>query len=140
MSEVHDTKSGRSLEDRLDTFAEAWKPKPGDKLVGTVVDVDLRDSDYGDPYPIVTVEREDGTEAAFHGFHTVARRELAKKRPQVGDRIGIGYHGKAEPAKPGMSGAELYKIVVERDETPAIDWEQVAASDDSTDDDSSIPF
>ena len=91
-----------------------------------VVDIDMRDSDYGDPYPIVTVERDgDGTELAFHGFHTIARRELAKKRPQVGDRIGIAYFGRGEPSKPGMSGAELYKIVVERDDQPG---DRLAAS------------
>ena len=89
----------------------------------------MRDSDYGDPYPIVTVERDDGTEVAFHGFHTIARRELANKRPQVGDTIGIAYHGCAD-AKPGMSGAELYKIIVERDGTPPpIDWGAVAPAE-----------
>ena len=124
------TTVGRSLEDRLESFAEAWKPKVGDKLVGVVVDVDLRASDYGDPYPIVTVQRDDGTEVAFHGFHTVARRELAKKRPQIGDKIGIAYFGKGEPAKPGMSGAELYKVIVEQAEPPSVDWDAVAANTD----------
>ena len=57
----------RSLDDRLDNFAEAWKPEPGDKLIGTVVDLDERDSAYGDePYPIVTVQNDDGNELAFH--------------------------------------------------------------------------
>jgi hypothetical protein len=121
----------RTLQDRLDASAEAWRPNPGDKLIGTVVDVDLRASDYGDPYPIVTVQRDDGTEAAFHGFHTVARRELAKKQPQFGDQIGIKYVGKGEPAKPGMSGAELYKIVVEHDDAPAVDWSQIASTEDT---------
>ena len=69
----------------------------GDKLIGTVVDLDERDSDYGDePYPIVTVETDDGNELACHAFHTVARNELAKQRPVVGERIGIAYHGKAD--------------------------------------------
>ncbi len=128
-----------SIEDRLDSFAEAWRPTtPGDKIVGRVVDIDMRDSDYGDPYPIVTVETDDGAELAFHGFHTVARRELAKKKPQIGDRIGIAYHGKGEPAKAGMSGAELYKIIVEREESP-VDWDAVAAADPGPDTDPGDP-
>ena len=63
----------RSLSDRLDSYAEAWRPKPGDKLIGVVVDLDERDSEYDDPpYPIVTVETDDGEELAFHAYHTVA--------------------------------------------------------------------
>jgi hypothetical protein len=120
----------RSLEDRLSSVAEAWKPSPGDRLIGAVVDVDLRSSDYGDPYPVVTVGRDDGSEVAFHGFHTVARRELAKTRPQIGGQIGIAYFGKAAPTKPGMSGAELYKILVEQAERQPVDWDAIADGDD----------
>ena len=102
----------RSIDDRLDSFAEAWKPEPGDKLIGTVVDLDERDSAYGDePYPIVTVETDDGNELAFHAFHTVARNELAKQRPAIGDRIGIAYHGKQDG-----KNYESYRVIVERAE------------------------
>ncbi len=132
MSSTQNSTVPRSLEDRLGTFAEAWKPSKGDKLIGVVIDIDMRESDYGEPYPIVTVERDDGTEVAFHGFHTVARRELKKKQPQVGDRIGIGYHGRGEAAKAGMSGAELYKIIIQREEKPTVDWSAVP-DDEETD-------
>ncbi len=122
----------RTLQDRLDdAFAEAWRPSLGDKLVGVVTGIDVRHSDYGDPYPIVTVQRDDGTEAAFHGFHTVARRELAKQKPQIGDEIGIAYLGKGEPTKPGVSGAELYRIIVERAEPQPINWDALADVDDA---------
>jgi hypothetical protein len=148
MQQQATTTPPRSLEERLESFAEAWTPQAkGDKLVGTVVDVDLRDSDYGDDkYPIVTVMRDDGSEAAFHGFHTVARRELAKRKPQVGDRIGIAYFGKAEPKKPGMSGAELYKVIVEQAEPQPLDWDAVDAGAETAEErgeaeaDDSIPF
>lgn len=143
--------TGRTLEERLDAFAKAWRPEKGDKLIGVVTDVDLRTSDYGPPYPIITVEQEDGSQLAFHGFHAVARRELAKQRPQPGDRIGIAYHGKGEPAKPGMSGAELYRIIVERDEQRmALDWDAIGvtaeaeaiveSADAATPADDDIPF
>lgn len=122
----------RSLSDRLDSFAEAWKPKPGDKLIGVVVDLDERTSDYDDgaPYPIVTVETDDGQELAFHAFHTVARNELGKQRPQLGDRIGIAYHGKPE----GKS-YESYRVIVEHAEPQAktLDWDKHVVDDDTID-------
>jgi hypothetical protein len=109
----------KSLDERLDSFAESWKPKPGDKLIGVVTDLNERDNEYGS-YPIVTVRTDDGTELAFHAFHTVARNELAKQRPQIGDRIGIAYHG-----KPKGKTYEAYRIIVERDEQPKqLDWEE----------------
>jgi hypothetical protein len=129
-----------TLEDRLDSFAEAWRPEAaGDKLMGRVVSVDMRDSEYGDPYPIVTVETDDGTERAFHGFHTIARRELAKQKPQIGDRIGIAYHGRGEPAKPGMNGAELYRVIVEKPEPEPVDWDAIVDGDPGPDTDANDP-
>jgi len=65
------------------TGRAGWKPtKAGEKLIGELVDVDLRDSDYGDPYNILVVQVESGqedgkqlepgTEKAWHAFHTMA--------------------------------------------------------------------
>jgi hypothetical protein len=81
--------------DRLDSFPEAWKPDPGEKLVGKIIGLDTRETEYGE-YPIVTVLTADGRELAFHAFHTVARNELAKLEPDIGEQIGIAYHGRAE--------------------------------------------
>jgi hypothetical protein len=122
----------RSLDDRLASFAEAWKPEPGDKLIGVVVDLDERDSAYGDePYPIVTVETDDGSELALHAFHTVARNELAKQRPVVGDRIGIAYYG----MKDGKS-YESYRVIVEKAESEpkTIDWDKHVTPDEDEQD------
>jgi hypothetical protein len=76
-------------------YAEAWRPEAGDKLVGEVVELGQREGAFG-TYPIVTVRRDDGTEAALHAFHTVAANELAKAAPQVGERIAIKYVGQKE--------------------------------------------
>jgi hypothetical protein len=134
----------RTLAERLDSFPEPWKPKPGDKLIGEVIDLDERESEYG-TYPIVIVASDEGEELAFHAFRTVARNELAKQRPQVGDRIGIAYHG-----KPEGRDYELYRIVVERDERPAVDWDKHVGEEPDTEpepelepsgkDDDDIPF
>ena len=77
----------RSLADRLDEYAEAWRPEPGDKLIGTILAIDHRQSSYDDTaYPVVTLDVEDGssegaapiavgTEKAWHAYHTVPRNE-----------------------------------------------------------------
>lgn len=104
----------RSLEDRLDAPAPAWRPEPGDRLIGIVVDVGTREGTYG-PYPVVTVEsEEDGCDLAFHGFHSVARQELARLKVRVGDRIGLAYHGRR--TSKGGDEYESYVIRVDREE------------------------
>lgn len=115
------------LEDRIDSFPEPWKPDAGDKLVGQVVEIGERASDYGDgSYPIVTVLTEAGKEFSFHGFHTVAKNELARQRPRVGDRLAVKYFGKDEER-----GYERYRVIVEHAE-PAqnepVDWDTIEAA------------
>jgi hypothetical protein len=98
-----------SLNDRLDFFPEAWRPNPGEKLIGTVVDLSTRESEYSpDPYPIIHVATERGEELCVHGFHTVLKSELEKLQPRIGDRIGIAYHGRSD------RGYERYRVIVER--------------------------
>lgn len=111
-----------SLEDRLDSTSEPWKPNEGDKLIGTVVDIDERDGGYGS-YPIIVVLTDSGDQLAFHAFHTVAKSELAKARPVVGDRIGVKYLG-----KPEGKNYESYRITVARDDgRQQLDWDRIGA-------------
>lgn len=133
----------RDLEDRLDEFPKGWRPKPGDKLVGVVTGIDVRDGDYG-RYPVVTVETEDG-EIAVHAFHTVLKRELARQRPRPGERIGIAYHGRDEG-----KGYERYRLAVDREAEPDAgpDWDEIgeqaerelSGDDPSAGDDDDDPF
>jgi hypothetical protein len=78
-------------------YASAWRPNPGDILVGEIVDLSEREGFDGELYPIVTVRKTDGVELAFHAFHTVAQNELARLRPSVGTEIGIRYKGLVKP-------------------------------------------
>ena len=111
-----------SITDRLEKDVAAWRPDPEDKLVGTVVEVDERVSDYG-PYPLLIVETEDGDEIVFHAFHTVAKNELGRLAPSVGDQIGIIYGGKDEDRK-----YEKYRVVLDRvrSESKPVDWKGYA--------------
>jgi hypothetical protein len=136
-----------SLAERLDNFPEAWQPtNPGEKLIGELTDVDLRESEYGDPYSVLTVAAEEGstqdgemippgTELAWHAFHTMARNEVKRKQPQVGEKVGIVYAGKGE-AKPGKNAPERWRLLVERPQPQQFDYDAVPAGE--ADDD--VPF
>jgi hypothetical protein len=129
----------KTLAERLDESADAWRPEPGDKLIGTVVGFDQRTSSYDDtPYPVVTVDIEDGstekrqpiapgTEKAWHAYHTVPRNELSKLRPQVGERLGVAYYGK------GPKSYERYRVIVDRPKAQ-INWDAIPSGDQAVDD------
>jgi hypothetical protein len=107
-------------------YAEAWRPDPGDKLIGTVVETSERTGEYG-KYPIVTVRQGETaeTELAFHAIHTVAQVELADMAPQVGETIAIKYLGKREAAN-GKATYHAYKIAVDR-AAEKFDWSDYAS-------------
>jgi hypothetical protein len=113
-----------SLEGRLDSTAQSWRPQVGDKLVGTITSIGTRASQFGDePYPVVTVRTDSGEEYRVFAYHSVLKAELAEQRPQVGDRIGISYLGKPEGRK-----WEAYKVVLQRQAPQQeLDWNTVAA-------------
>jgi hypothetical protein len=102
-------------------YAPAWRPAPGDTLVGTVTDISSRGGGYGE-YPIIVVRPGEtmDTEVAFHAIHTVAQNELASKKPQVGETIAIKYVGKRKAAS-GNATYHAYKIVIDRD-AGEFDW------------------
>jgi hypothetical protein len=104
--------TGRTLEERLEANAEAWRPEAGAMVIGTVVDVDSRTTEFG-TYPIVTLRTEAGDEVAVHGFHTVLKNEFSKRPPRPGERLGVKYLGKSP------KGYESYRLA----------WEDVAPPD-----------
>ncbi len=100
-----------TLDDRLDSdYADAWRPQVGEKVVGTVTALDVREGTYGE-YPIVTLDTGN-SEVAVHCFHEVLANELAKIAPKIGDRVGIKYAGK-HPER----GYHLYRVRRDGDDT-----------------------
>jgi hypothetical protein len=149
-----------SLSERLDSFPEAWRPKNvGEKLIGELIDVDLRESDYGEPYAVLTVLAEEGStqdgemiapgiELTWHAFHAMARNAVRKKQPQVGERVGIVYAGTGA-AQPGRKPPERWRLVVERPQPELFDYSTISVGGDEPDageklaqseDDDGIPF
>lgn len=123
-----------NLEERLESGnAEAWRPdkEDADLLVGEIVDIDRGQSDY-EPYPILTVRKEDGSEVAVHAFHTVLKNELIRQQPNIGERIGIKYLGE-QKTKPGSKFSSFigYRVKVDR-EAKAFNWGTMGAEPDPT--------
>jgi hypothetical protein len=113
----------QTLEDELDAeFAEAWRPAPGDKLVGTVTALSERDGAYG-RYPILTLRKADGTPLAVHAFHDVLQNELARIAPKVGDELGIKYEG-----KDAERGYHRYRV--RRAGEDGVEWSRYGSRDE----------
>ena len=66
----------------------AWRPDPGDVLVGTVIELGERPSKYGGSYPTVSVATESGEVVVVHAQRQVLREELEAAAPVPGERIG----------------------------------------------------
>jgi hypothetical protein len=116
------------MHDRLNQTPIPWKPEVGDELEGTVLEVDEYEGDHG-PYPVVLVGTDDGKKVTVYGSRSVLMSKLAKKRPRVGDRIGIKYLGYPE-------GKSYHNYNVEVDPVdpvaqPEPDWDSMAANADA---------
>lgn len=107
---------------RVDAFPEPWKPEPGDKFVGTIQSIEEFDDSKNEypAYPLLIVLTDDGREIAFHAFHTVAKRELARQRASVGDRIAVKYFGRTENDR----GYERYRLLIDKPQKGP-DWERI---------------
>lgn len=117
-------------------FAGAWRPEPGDILKGSIVQLDMGYSEYGN-YPIVTVKPDDGgDDVAVHCFHEALRNKLQELKPDVGDSIGIKYFGEVD----SKSGKRKYQKYVAKliGKTPKDFWNQKRETTDDEDDD--VPF
>jgi hypothetical protein len=118
------TDSKSVLDDLDKQYAPAWKPEPGDKVAGIVVDQSEWDAGFG-RYPILTLRTEEG-EIAIHAFHEVLQSELARIAPKEGDLLGVKYVGK-DPDK----GYHRYRVR-RSGEGGGVEWSKYA---DALDDD-----
>lgn len=88
-------------------FAPGWRPEPGSMVKGEVISVDMAENQYG-PYPVVTVQQEDGEKIALHAFHTVFRNALERARPMPGARIAVRYVGEVTKDRNGRQLDRAY--------------------------------
>ncbi len=79
----------RALEEDEGEFAEAWLPKPGEMLVGTLARYERGSTSYG-PCAIAIVEDEtSGKQWGLWILHEVLKQEFTDLRPVPGERIGV---------------------------------------------------
>lgn len=106
-------------EQTANDYAAGWRPNPGERIKGNIVDIATGDGGYG-PYPIVTLDTDDG-EKAVHAFHQVLRTELARRRPKIGDEIEVTYLGKRENQS-GNGSYHAYRVT--GGQVQGYDWSQ----------------
>jgi hypothetical protein len=123
--------------------AEAWRPKPGDVLVGQYTRRDAGVSSYdGRTHPILVLKDRTGVEHAVWCFHAVLRERLAALKPKVGELVAVRYKGKRQGANAAYHD---YAVEIERAES-ADDWQAEAGDDefavdgDGTAAEDDIPF
>lgn len=111
--------------------AKGWRPKKGDELVGTLVSISRGWSDWASAfYPILTVEKGDGSLTSVHCFHSVLVNRVMDLKPRVGETVGIKCHGQ-EKTNDGKRTVTLYSLDVARDASDPSDpyaaFEDIAA-------------
>lgn len=103
-----------------DVFSStSWQPdNPGaedanhdNPLEGKIVSVDVRTGGEWGDYPIITVEKEDGSQVAIHAFRVVLLNEFVAKAPKIGETIRVHYGGTKQPKGNGKP-YHVYKVVV----------------------------
>jgi hypothetical protein len=67
----------------------------------------------------------------------MARLEVERKRPQIGERVAIAYHGLGQ-AQPGMQPPHRDRLIIDRQQTTAAPTTERPA--EPADDDGDIPF
>jgi hypothetical protein len=92
-----------------------------------MVGVEMIDPNGQGAYPVVTIRSEDGQEHAVHAFHSVLKRELARRRPRPGDPLAIKYEGKQQGAK-----YEYHSYKVEGGQPKEVNWDSMLPEDERT--------
>lgn len=114
------TEGMKGLLDQVELDVKGWRPEPGDKVWGTVVDI--TDSDEGDfgPHPIVVIQTPSGALVGVHAFHQILRNDVERKIKRgtlkIGTEIAIQYRGPQGEGKGGKNPAEMYRVAVRNPE------------------------
>lgn len=106
---------------------ESWIfSEHGALIVGEFVRLEEGHTAFGDA-KILVLKTEDGRERSVWLLHSVLKRELARKRPEIGELVAIRHTGK----KTSEAGTtyESYNVVVGGD-SEAPDWDSLTSEAD----------
>ena len=119
-------------EDRLATArakldqprAETYRfTEAGDEIAGTVVRLDVADTEYG-PQRIVVIDTGDGELRSIWLLHDALLSQMKKLKPQAGDVIAVRYLGKQKSG----NGRSYHAYTVATDqERPQFQWDAPSA-------------
>ena len=84
--------------------------------------------EWGD-YPILFIEKDDGSEVAVHAFRTVLLNELTSTAPKIGERVQLFYGGTQKPKGSGKP-YHVYKVKVIGREGGSFNWGRFGGTDD----------
>jgi len=91
--------------------AQGWRPEEGETISGVIVDLTKAWSDQGAGsfYPLVTVKTPEGKYVNIHCFHHTLKTRLLDRKPKVGERLVVTYHGKRE-TRDGKRSVSIYSV------------------------------
>jgi hypothetical protein len=104
----------------------AWKPvKAGDQIVGTLLRVEQRTTQYGPAAAMILVDGE-CVEHSVYLFFESMKTQLDRLRPAAGERVAIRYLGE-KPSKNPTPGRKAtyhdFKVAVDRPVNAVeVDW------------------
>jgi hypothetical protein len=105
----------RDLHDELEKWngwPEAWRPEPGDILVGRIDAYDVGHTNYGPVRTVLLTQEDTGERVSVWLSSTVLLNLFEQHKPKPGERIGLKYLGKDE-----TKGYHRYRLVVDRPDT-----------------------
>ena len=94
-----------------DEWPPAWKPAPGEMLVGKVQRYAQGPTPYGWVHTVLVQEERTGDLWSLWLSSTVLLQQFQQQRPQPGERIGLKYQG-----KDFEKGYHKYRLLVDRPE------------------------
>ena len=93
--------------------AAGWNPETEPRIAGTVVSIVKREDGEYDPYPIVVLEKPDGSTVAVHAFHQMLQQAFKDARTVIGSNVIVQSLGKR--AKRDGSGEYNMYFVADAD-------------------------
>lgn len=117
----------QALEEDEGEFPDAWMPKPGEMLVGTLVRYERAATSYGPCSIAVVMDEQSGQLWAVWLLHHVLRGEFAALRPVPGERIGLKRLPDAENAHGQRYRRWLLRVDRRGEDQAVPDFEEGAA-------------
>lgn len=92
---------------------------PGDKVVGTILDISVHTFPDGKKAPKLVIREDDGDERVLTAGQTMLLRRLGELRPDVGDRIAVVFE--RVERRDGGKTMKHFQVEVARQGAPAGD-------------------